>query len=252
MANTNELKLNTYSPRNKKKFAFTNLQWASNGVVARSAQPNYEHRDGNHTLSPVDVSFLRYQRIATVIGANKFPLDDDGQKRLNNLGIQYHHRGLKDFRAPTVDVIKDVANKIQAARSKGGATLVYCGFGAGRTGTYVAGWAVLHYYMPLGANLEEVCTEAFLKQQFGVETPAQVNAIRAAANLSVTNTSPYNSGAANSSAGGFWGQAASSGNVNFAAGSSGASWMPPHLKGSNRNDFAMDGFGMDDFPMDGF
>ncbi len=177
--------LNRYKKNDRKAFAFGNFQWVLAGTLARSAQPNYVGpRDADHKLEPIDVRLLQDNKIVCVISANNCAMSDKGKELLKAAGIDFYNFKVKDRHAPTVEQLKEVANLIEAYRNRKqnyGATLVYCGYGQGRTGTFVAAWALMkHIAGQPGANVDELCTRTFLGGAFGVEESGQDLAIKAA------------------------------------------------------------------------
>ena len=176
---TLQSRLNKFDLWAKKEFAFDRFQWVLDGTLARCGQPYYTSTDGAHTVQPPDVMFLRLKNIVSVISANHYDMEDEGKKRLKDAGIDFHHRPVADFGVPSSEQLRGVAGLIEANRTrkrKPGATLVYCGAGQGRTGTYVAGWVMLKY-MANRPYSEGNYTFSFLKDQFGVEREAQAKSI---------------------------------------------------------------------------
>ena len=177
--------LNPYGGTFKKEFSFTRFQWVLPGAVARSAQPNYGISDAPHTVTPFDVRFLQLNKVKCVISANHCDMDREGSKRLNAGGIDFLHAPVPDFTAPLPPILRVIANTIETTRTRKkdpGATLVYCGYGQGRTGTYIAAWAMIKY-MAGRPEIKDMCTHAFLRAQFGVEKPEQSRAVCLAAGL---------------------------------------------------------------------
>ena len=181
---TNKLDgLKSYDKKAKKQFSFDRFQWVLPGTLARSSAPGYRGGDREHTVKPFDVGFLRGNQIVCVISANEYELDKKGRESLARVGIEFHHFGLADFGAPTPKRLREIADLIEACRNRSknpGATLIYCGFGQGRTGTYVAGWAMLNR-LANRPDKNTMCSLSFLKMHFGVEEPAQAQAIKAVA-----------------------------------------------------------------------
>lgn len=176
--------LNEYRRIAKTEFGFTNFQWVLEGVVARSSQPFYHGHDKKQTIGPVEAQFLKSNNIGCIISANHCVMSNVGKKMLSNAGIQFHHYQVMDYQPPSRFQLVSAANLIEATRAAGRATLVYCGYGQGRTGSFVAGWATQKHLAPqANLNLAQVCDGAFLKKTFGVETDAQVLAVRGAAGI---------------------------------------------------------------------
>ena len=180
--------LNSYkSTKGVKKFSFTNFKWALKGAVARGSQPGYTFvEDTPHTITKMEATFLKHNKIACVISANKKDLDQAGKENLRAAGIGFYNFKVKDFTAPADHQLVRAARAIEYYKTQGRATLVYCGFGEGRTGTFIAAWAMLHYLKNKpGANVGSICNRSSLEKHFGVEKEAQVQAVRAVAGLPV-------------------------------------------------------------------
>ena len=82
---------------------------------------------------------------------------------------------------PTPAQLRTVADLIEHNRTRPqdpGATLIYCGAGQGRTGTYVAGWAMLKYLDNV-LDKKSMLNLNFLSRQFGVERSEQALAVKA-------------------------------------------------------------------------
>ena len=177
--------LNRYNRKASQKFCFPRFQWVLDGVLARSGQPGYKgyNKDEDHTIKPYELGFLRANRIVCVISANSRYMDTDGMQRLFGAGIEFHHLGIADYKAPTPAQLQAVAETVEECRTRRknrGATLIYCGFGEGRTGTYVAAWAMLKHLADLPApDKRKMCSFRFLREQFGVERAPQAQMIKA-------------------------------------------------------------------------
>ncbi len=152
--------------RGAERETFRRFQWVLDRKLARSARPYY-YGAGAYTVQRSDVYFLATQKITCVISFYGTDMEQDGQNRLRAAGIEYHSFPVTDFRAPAPQQVLDVANLIDRHR----ATLVYCGAGCGRTGTFVAGWAKLKHRPYIGGLNNAGLT--FLKANFGVEEPCQ-------------------------------------------------------------------------------
>ncbi|AUM13059.1 protein-tyrosine phosphatase family protein [Ketobacter alkanivorans] len=176
--------LNSYQNHTRKEMGFTNFQWTLNGAVARASQPGYTSNDSKHALGPVEITYLKSKGINCVISANHYDIPKVGRTLLNNANISHHHYQVGDYQPPSVFQLQNAANVIDAAINAGGAVLVYCGYGQGRTGTFVAGWAMQKYLTAHpAADINGMCNMAFLRDNFGVENFLQVNAVRASAAL---------------------------------------------------------------------
>ena len=176
--------LNQCNRKAPRKFSFDRFQWVLDGTLARSGQPGYTGgADADHTIKPFDLGFLRGNRIVCVISANRRNMDAEGMRLLSGAGIYFHHADIEDFKPPTPAQVRTVADTIEHYRTRSknpGATLIYCGFGEGRTGAYVAGWAMLKYMANLpDPEKKKMCSFRFLRNQFGVERADQAQMIKA-------------------------------------------------------------------------
>lgn len=175
--------LNEYQRHFVTESGFRNFQWVLNGVLARSAQPNYTGSDKEHEISYPQADFLKKKGITCLISSNQYALPKHSKTLLNTHGIAYYHFEVEDYKSATPEQLRRVAEIVEFNRKKG-AALIHCGFGEGRTGTMVAGWAmVAHMPNQAGANLDVLCSRANLKDNFGVETEDQARSIRRAARL---------------------------------------------------------------------
>ena len=190
--------LNSYVKNANTEMGFTNFQWVLPGKVARASQPGYTGHDAVQNLTMVQVAFLRMKGIRCIVSANEHPVSANSLTLLNNANIHYHHYAIRDFQPATAFQLQNAAQTMQTTLNAGGAVLVFCGFGQGRTGTFVAGWAMQQYmprqYLPKNrpVNIDAMCNSTFLGAHFGVETAAQVNAIRSAAALPAMNVATVN------------------------------------------------------------
>ncbi|TQV66304.1 hypothetical protein FKG94_27310 [Exilibacterium tricleocarpae] len=201
-----------------------NFQYVLDGKLARGSQPNYMSGDKEHSVTEIDVQQFKQQRIGCIISANHCRMDDNGKRRLGKAGIGFFHFKVVDFAAPAPAQLQKAANVIELF-SRRGATLVYCGFGQGRTGSFIAAWAMLRYMKSLAGDIDEMCRESFLKSNFGVENLKQTNAVREAAGLpALTGTGPTPGSLPPPGSSASWTPPAMAG--------SGASWTPPAMAGS--------------------
>ena len=175
--------LNQYQSNLVTERGFRNFQWVLNGVLARSAQPNYTGSDRPHELSYLQADFLKKKGITCLISSNKYALPAHSKTLLSTHGIAYYHFEVEDYTAARPEQLRRAADIVEINRKKG-ATLIHCGYGEGRTGTMVAAWAMLaHLPSQAGANLDILCSRNNLKANFGVETADQARNIRIAARL---------------------------------------------------------------------
>lgn len=210
-----------YTGKSKREHAFERFQWVLEGKLARSARPYYTGAKG-HTLERHDVYFLATQGITCVISAYQTDLDDAGKNALTRAGIAFHSFPVPDFKAPTAWELWEAARLIHEHRT----TLVYCGYGEGRTGTFVAAWAKLRH-TPLVKGLNDL---ASLRENFGVERPCQAQILNTlvpnapAPAYARTITQP-----AGPAVSGIGLSGAAPAFANFGSGGSSGSFVPPNV-----------------------
>lgn len=90
-------------------------------------------------MNDAAVKILKDKKVTYVISANEIELDAAQRKRLSDAGIGYKHEKVADFGVPTETQFKDVHRLWKAAKH----CHLYCGWGHGRTGTYVSGIQIL-------------------------------------------------------------------------------------------------------------
>ncbi|MFK7819261.1 MAG: hypothetical protein AB8G99_11115 [Planctomycetaceae bacterium] len=93
------------------------------------------------------------------------------QADLKKNGITYLHLPTKDFEGVTAN---DLEAGVKAIES--GKTLVYCGFGQGRTGCLISAWAAVHLWKQKPNYFHQFSMEDIRKfiEHFGVEKSWQV------------------------------------------------------------------------------
>eukprot|EP00397_Hematodinium_sp_SG-2012_P047215 GEMP01053605.1.p1 GENE.GEMP01053605.1~~GEMP01053605.1.p1 ORF type:complete len:293 (+),score=32.59 GEMP01053605.1:53-931(+) len=91
-----------------------------------------------------DVRSLRrlYPNIKQIINFNASPFDEDTQGFFEDAEIDIVHMPLDDFVAPTLDQITTAIDLIEHARLNGRDSLIFCGFGDGRSGVITAAYEV--------------------------------------------------------------------------------------------------------------
>ncbi|KFG85720.1 hypothetical protein MANI_021141 [Metarhizium anisopliae] len=109
----------------------------------RSSAPHYDgHNDDSQYLDTKSIAFLRQQNINHVISVN-WPADDATITMTNTLrtaGIAHTPLKVEDHHAPTPEQLKKGNTEWEKHRH---GTLVWCGFGHGRTGTMVSGLQIM-------------------------------------------------------------------------------------------------------------
>ncbi|RPA94559.1 hypothetical protein L873DRAFT_1814070 [Choiromyces venosus 120613-1] len=110
------------------------FEWVVPKRLARSSAPYYDFEDSDQNMNETSIDFLMGHGINRIISLNEIPLSSREKQRLKAAGISYTHVKVPDFAAPTqlqFDEIRD-------AYAKGGVTLIYCGYGDGRTGMAIS------------------------------------------------------------------------------------------------------------------
>jgi hypothetical protein len=118
---------------------FSNWAWVEANKLARSSAPYYDgHDDASQRITPEVAEYLDAKLITLIVSLNHIRLGGAQINMLGARGIIYHHISVPDFQAP------DVNDLIQASPwMEGRTTLVWCGYGQGRTGTMVTAWEIL-------------------------------------------------------------------------------------------------------------
>ncbi len=121
---------------------FSHWVWIDRPLgLARSSAPNFDKRHGDvsQNVTQEVVSYLEEYQFNTVISLNRIRLDQDQIQLLHRYGVtSYHHILVHDYQSPRKDQLIEAFDIMQNNR-----WLVWCGFGAGRTGTMVTAWEIL-------------------------------------------------------------------------------------------------------------
>jgi len=129
------------------KGAFRRFEWVIPGQLARSSAPYYNNQDSDQHMDSSAVRFLVDHGIQNIISLNSEKLSAEEQNRLRVVEITYNHIGVVDFTAPT----REQFDLIHECAPGGRVTLVYCGYGHGRTGSAIS--ALQLYY---GRRMREI------------------------------------------------------------------------------------------------
>ncbi|PHH81604.1 hypothetical protein CDD82_354 [Ophiocordyceps australis] len=139
---------------------FNHFEWIPNvnlaltDLLARSSAPHYDCKDSDQDLTDDSVEFLKEHSITNVISVNSEAINPAIRDKLKANGIAYTPIPVKDMKTPTIE---QLMQGYQAFRkSTNGATLIWCGYGHGRTGTMVSAIEMLraaelqlhHYFLP--------------------------------------------------------------------------------------------------------
>lgn len=143
---------------------FRNWVWVKQGKLARSSAPYYREvgtpYDKSQRVCPIVVDYLNQNKINMVVSLNYYKLLKDQEALLKNSGIDYHHLKVEDFQPPTkiglIEAEYKMRNKI---------SLVWCGWGQGRTGTMVTAWQILTGYRDKKTAIDESTAENELQKK---------------------------------------------------------------------------------------
>lgn len=117
---------------------FQNWAWVERNKLARSSAPYYTSDDHDQMITPSVANYLSSRLINLVVSLNHHPLSLVHENMLGSHGILYHHIAVVDYHAPSKDELIQAATRMENRIS-----LVWCGFGQGRTGTMVTAWEIL-------------------------------------------------------------------------------------------------------------
>jgi protein-tyrosine phosphatase len=118
------------------RFEWVTAHMPSGDRLARSSAPHYSSQDSDQSLTDDSIKFLKDNKIEHVISLNSRANDATITKKLKDNNIAYTPLPVDDFHAPTPTDF-DTGNK--GYRKHRAGTLVWCGYGWGRTGTMITG-----------------------------------------------------------------------------------------------------------------
>ncbi|KAH8708302.1 hypothetical protein HC256_010445 [Beauveria bassiana] len=153
-----------------KRFEIVKNFIAPGDLLARSGAPFYDGSDASQKITNETILFFKEAGIQHVISLNSHADAEHMKTALADAGIAYTPRPVVDFQVPTPEDFQKGWEGFVAHRN---GTLVWCGFGWGRTGTMVS---ALQIY----AQHERGETLAFTNSDFAnnhVETDEQMTAL---------------------------------------------------------------------------
>ncbi|PQE25762.1 tyrosine phosphatase protein [Rutstroemia sp. NJR-2017a BBW] len=135
-----DLTIDSFSTQADKAGLFR-FEWVKGHIpdadrLARSSAPHYIEADSDQKLPKESIQFLKDNKIEHVISINSQADNETIKATLKANGIAYTPLPVKDFTAPTSDQLKKGNENYKKHRA---GTLVWCGYGHGRTGTMVTG-----------------------------------------------------------------------------------------------------------------
>lgn len=141
-----------------------NFSFVIENELAGSALP------GTWAPLPEDLREARAEGITAVISLTENPLN---RAVVEEAGMQYLHLPIEDFQPPSLGQIERFVAFVDEVRSGGGAVLVHCRAGIGRTGTMLTAYLVKE-----GMSAPDALEEVRRLRPGSVETRGQVAAIR--------------------------------------------------------------------------
>ncbi|KAF9631118.1 hypothetical protein BFW01_g1980 [Lasiodiplodia theobromae] len=117
--------------------------WVIQGLLARSSAPYYVSQDSDQNMDAAAISQLIAEGVKDIISLNEVELGAEVVQALLEKGISYLWSPIEDFGAPTEDGWKSIKERYQKNKAENKPTLVYCGYGHGRTGTIISALQIL-------------------------------------------------------------------------------------------------------------
>lgn len=115
-----------------------NFSFISSGVAGCGLPGTYDDLEE-------DLAEAQGAGITAVVSLTERPLD---QRTLARAGMGYLHIPIPDFAPPTLVQMDQFVKYVRYQRERGGAVMVHCRAGVGRTGTMLAVWLLTQGYSP--------------------------------------------------------------------------------------------------------
>ena len=144
---------------------FRRFKWVIPGRLARSSAPYYDGEDADESINETSIEFLNNYGIKNIISLNSVELSPRQKGRLRTAEITYSHIKAVECTAVT----QDQFDQIWSAYDTAGATIVYCGYGDGRTGMAISAIQLFQ-----GRALDDNDY-----RENGVQCPSQIAALNA-------------------------------------------------------------------------
>ncbi|CUS13529.1 unnamed protein product [Tuber aestivum] len=113
---------------------FRRFEWVVLNRLARSSAPYYDGEDSDESINETSIKFLVKHGIQNIISLNSVEISPREKGRLRAAKISYSHIQTQQCSSPT----QEQFDRIWNAFDKAGVTIVYCGYGDGRTGTAIS------------------------------------------------------------------------------------------------------------------
>ncbi|KAM3483117.1 hypothetical protein MY8738_003432 [Beauveria namnaoensis] len=156
------------------RFAMVTEHMSPGDQLARSSCPCYQGEDSDQNITPETIAAFKKYNITHIISANSRANDETIKKALKDAGIAYTPLPVEDFHAATQDDFRQGWEAFTQHRGRG-RTLVWCGYGHGRTGTMIT---ALQMYAQHERGQLATWTQADYAQNH-VEDPTQEEALDA-------------------------------------------------------------------------
>lgn len=140
--------------------ARTDFTWIVPGVLAAMSRP--------HNLRSA-LEFLKDEKVGVIITLTESSLQP---ALIEEFGFEYHHLPLRDFAAPSWELVCRFVAIVKRARECGKSTVVHCLAGRGRSGTMAA-----CYLVSLGRSSREAAAEVRRLRPGSIETVEQEEAV---------------------------------------------------------------------------
>jgi len=117
-----------------------------------------------------DLAQAREEGITALVTLTEEPLL---RAMVEESGLRYLHLPVSDFHAPTMDQVQEFIELVNEVRGEGGAVLVHCFAGYGRTGTFLAAYLISQGHTP-----ESAIREVRRRRPGSIESDSQVELLR--------------------------------------------------------------------------
>jgi len=153
---------------NIKNPVFRRFEWVIPSRLARSSAPYYNGEDADEAINETSIEFLNNYGIKNIISLNSVELSPRQRDWLHDAKISYSHIKAVECTA----ISQEQFDQILLAYAKAEVTVVYCGYGGGRSGMAISAIQLFH-----GRTLKDNDYRAN-----GVECPSQLAALKALSN----------------------------------------------------------------------